>query len=62
MLPEQFDISSSAVKRQSRGLKSVIKLDKNFHIYVHGDRQRIQRGFDEASGLHYYQLFFDDEA
>lgn len=62
VLPEQFDISSSAVKRQSRGLKSVIKLDKNFHIYVHGDRQRIQRGFDEASGLHYYQLFFDDEA
>ena len=31
-----FDISASAVKKSSRSMKSVIKLDKNFHIYVHG--------------------------
>lgn len=61
-LPESFTISESAVKKQTRGLKSVIKLDKNFHIYVHGDRQCIKRGYDEATGMHYYQLFFNEEA
>lgn len=61
-IAEQFDISAPAVKRQSRGIKSVIKLDKNFHIYVHGDRQFIRKGYDEATGMHYYQLFFEDEA
>lgn len=61
-IAEQFDISTPAVKRQSRSIKNVIKLDKNFHIYVHGDRQLIRKGFDEATGMHYYQLFFNDEA
>lgn len=60
-IAEQFDISAPAVKRQARGIKSVIKLDRNFHIYVHGDRQFIRKGFDEATGMHYYQLFFEDE-
>ena len=34
-IPENFQISESAVKSQSRFMKSVIKLDKNFHIYIH---------------------------
>lgn len=58
---ESFSISDSAVKKQSRILKSVIKLDKNFHIYVHGNTQYIKKGYDEESGMHYYQLFFNDE-
>jgi hypothetical protein len=57
-----FDISDKAVKKQSRVFKSVIKLDKNFHIYVHGDHQQIVKGFDEESGMHYYQLFFREES
>ncbi|MDR0415381.1 MAG: nucleoid-associated protein [Prevotellaceae bacterium] len=60
-LPERFDISEAAVKRQARVLKSVIKLDKNFHIYVHGKREYIIRGYDEDTGLYYYQLFFKEE-
>jgi hypothetical protein len=60
--PEQFEISEAAVKSQARALKSVIKLDKNFHIYVHGRREYISRGYDEATGLHFYQLFFKEEA
>ncbi|MDR0688232.1 MAG: nucleoid-associated protein, partial [Prevotellaceae bacterium] len=40
-IPERFGISEAAVKRQARVLKSVIKLDKNFHIYVHGRREYI---------------------
>lgn len=59
--PDTFDISPPAVKKQSRVFKSVIKLDKNFHIYVHGDNRLIQKGFDEDTGMHYYQLFFKEE-
>lgn len=42
-IADNFTISDSAVKKQSRGLKSVIKLDKNFHIYVHGNNQYIKK-------------------
>jgi len=41
--------------------KSVIKLDKNFHIYVHGDRELIEKGYDEAMGKHFYKIYFDVE-
>ena len=43
-ISEDFAISEAAVKKQSRGFKSVIKLDKNFHIYVHGDRKLMETG------------------
>jgi hypothetical protein len=59
-LQEQFDISDYAVKKQSRVFKSVIKLDKNFHIYVHGDRNKIEKGTD-GEGRKYYILYYDDE-
>lgn len=60
-VPDQFDISEAAVKKGARVFKSAIKLDKNFHIYVHGDRDRIRKGFDPQTGLHYYQIFFEEE-
>lgn len=60
-IADNFAISDSAVKKQSRALKSVIKLDKNFHIYVHGNNQYIKKGYDEETGLYYYQLFFNEE-
>lgn len=60
-LPESFDISGDAVKRKARVLKSVIKLDKNFHIYVHGNRELIERGEDPVTGMQYYKLLFKKE-
>jgi hypothetical protein len=60
VLFDAFDISESAVKNQSRVFKSIIKLDKNFHIYVHGDRAKIQKGTDET-GRKYYILYYQDE-
>jgi hypothetical protein len=60
-ISNEFDISETAVKRQSRFLKSVIKLDKNFHIYVHGSRELIVKGVDKSTGMNYYQLFFQEE-
>ncbi|OFX55429.1 MAG: hypothetical protein A2046_12470 [Bacteroidetes bacterium GWA2_30_7] len=56
-----FDISAQAVKRQQRVFKSVIKLDKNFHIYVHGNHKLIEKGFDEATGMNFYKVFFKEE-
>jgi len=60
-IANEFNISESAVKKQAKVFKSVIKLDKNFHIYVHGNREYIVKGFDESTGLHYYQIYFKEE-
>ncbi len=59
---DNFEISVQAVKQQARIFKSILKLDKNFHIYIHGSRELIEKGFDEAVGKHYYKLYFDQES
>ncbi|MFA6806597.1 MAG: nucleoid-associated protein [Bacteroidales bacterium] len=56
---DNFNISESAVKKQARSFKSVIKLDKNFHIYVHGDRKLIEQGQDERGK--YYKVYYREE-
>jgi hypothetical protein len=60
-IEDSFEISAHAVKMQARVFKSVLKLDKNFHIYIHGNRELIEKGFDETVGKHYYKLYFDHE-
>lgn len=60
-LEDKFDISPPAVRKEFKVLKSVIKLDKNFHIYVHGRRDLIERGFDDEKGKKYYKVYFEDE-
>lgn len=61
-LQDRFDISPHAVKSQARVFKSVLKLDKNFHIYIHGDRSRIEQGVDEKTGRKYYKIYYDVES
>jgi hypothetical protein len=56
----EFEISAQAVKRQSRIFKSVLKLDRNFHIYIHGDRELIERGID-PDGRKYYKIYYKEE-
>lgn len=58
---DQFEISGEAVKRGKKYFRSVIKLDKNFHIYVHANPDYIEKGFDENKGLKFYKLFFSNE-
>lgn len=58
-IAEEFPISEPAVKKQSRGFKSIIKLDKNFHIYIHGDRKMIEQGEDDKGK--FYRLYYEDE-
>ncbi len=57
---EEFEISNQAVKKQARIFKSVLKLDKNFHIYIHGNRELIEKGVDEK-GRKFYKIFYDEE-
>ena len=59
-LEDTFDISLSAVKKQARIFKSVLKLDKNFHVYIHGNRELIEQGTD-PDGRKYYKLYFEKE-
>jgi len=59
---DEFNINAEAVKKMKRVFKSVIKLDKNFHIYVHGNRNYIRKGFDEETNMSFYQLFFKEES
>lgn len=59
-LPDNFGISEGAVKKQARSYRSVIKLDKNFHIYVHGDRKLIEQGEDEKGK--FYKVYYNEES
>lgn len=56
----QFDISTQAVKKQMRVYKSVLKLDKNFHIYIHGNTDLIEKGIDD-DGRKYYKIYYQEE-
>jgi len=57
---DDFTISESAVKKQFRSFKSVIKLDKNFDIHIHGNRNLIEQGNDEKGK--YYKLYYKEES
>ena len=58
---DSFSISNAAVKKQTRFFKSVLKLDKNFHIYIHGSNDLIEKGFDETVNKNFYKIYFNEE-
>lgn len=60
-IADSFDISSPAVKKQARVFKSVLKLDKNFHIYIHGNKELIEKGFDDDKSMNFYKVYFKEE-
>lgn len=61
-LDDSFILNEEALKKASRYLRSVIKLDKNFTIYIHGKRDRVEIGEDQEKGLRYYKFYFEKEA
>ncbi|MCS3797912.1 nucleoid-associated protein [Niastella sp. OAS944] len=61
-IQDEFAIHVSAVKQQQRAFKTVLKLDKNFHVYIHGRRDLIEKGVDEMTGKKFYKFYFDEEA
>lgn len=60
-ISDHFLISQDAVKRQARIFKGILKLDKNFHIYIHGNKDLIERGV-ESDGRKYYKLYYKHES
>lgn len=58
----EFEISQDAVKKAKKYVKSVIKLDKNFHIYVHSQPEYIEKGYDNAKNLNFYKVYFEKES
>lgn len=61
-IPNEFNISVDATKQAQKFFKSVIKLDKNFHVYIHGNRELVDRGYDEDKGMNYYKFFYQKES
>ncbi|MGD9976875.1 MAG: nucleoid-associated protein [Bacteroidales bacterium] len=61
-IPDEFKISVDATRQAGKFFKSVIKLDKYFHIYIHGDRERVEKGFDRERNLNFYKLYFEKES
>ncbi len=59
-IASNFEISGQAVKKQMRVYKSVLKLDRNFHIYIHGNTDLIEKGVD-LDGRKYYKLYYQEE-
>ncbi|WP_433763696.1 nucleoid-associated protein [Flavobacterium ginsenosidimutans] len=59
-ISDDFAISSQAVKKQSRVFKSVLKLDKNFDIYIHGNKELIEKGTDK-NGRKFYKIYYEEE-
>lgn len=53
--------STEAVRKKGIGSMTIIKLDKNFDVNIHGGEQFIERGYDEERGMKYYKLFFNEE-
>lgn len=56
---EEFPINSAAVKKSQKHFKSIIKLDTNFHLYIHGDRNMMETGIDDKGK--FYKLYFEKE-
>ncbi|OPC66671.1 hypothetical protein BAY13_17100 [Elizabethkingia bruuniana] len=59
-LSDNFSISPKAVKKQARVFKSVLKLDKNFDIYIHGNKDLIEKGV-EKDGRKFYKIYYEEE-
>ena len=59
-ISDNFQISSQAVKKQARVFKSVLKLDRNFDIYIHGNKELIEKGI-EKDGRKYYKIYYEEE-
>jgi len=58
---KEFGISTHALKEERKMFKSVLKLDRNFSVYIHGNRDFLARGVDPENGLNFYKLYYEKE-
>ena len=59
-IADEFDINAPAVKKCAKYFKKVLKLDKNFHVYMHGKEGMVEEGFDSEKGMKFYKLFYKE--
>jgi hypothetical protein len=57
----EFEIAEKAIKQDKKTFRSVIKLDKNFHVYVHANPNLLEKGHDPERNMNFYRLFFKNE-
>ena len=60
-IEDNFDISQNAVRKQARVFKRVVKLDKNFDILIHGNRELLEKGV-EKDGRKFYKIYYENES
>lgn len=60
-IQDEFPVSKQAVKSNKKYFKSVIKLDKSFHVYVHTNPDNLEKGFDNARAMKFYKLYYKEE-
>lgn len=58
---DEFEVSQTAVKKNQKYMRTIIKLDKNFHLYIHGRHDLVENGYDEEKGMKYYKVFYVNE-
>jgi len=67
LIRNQFDVSERVLKKQKQKIKPEIKLDTNIQIKLDVDApdasaEYLERGYDEDKKMHYYKVFFNEEA
>lgn len=58
---DSIEVAPEVMKKNSKFFRHAVKLDKNFHLYIHGNPQMVERGYDEEKGMKYYKLFYVNE-
>lgn len=67
IIRNQFDVSASVLKKEKQKIKTEIKLDTNIQIKLDIDApdasaEYLERGYDDAKKMHYYKVYFNEEA
>ena len=58
---DDFEVSPTAVKKNQKYMRSVVKLDKNFHVYIHGHHDYVEKGYDDEKNMKFYKLYYITE-
>jgi len=67
VIRNQFDVAEAVVTKEKRKIKTDIKLDTNIQIKLDIDApdasdEYLERGYDDEKKMHYYKVFFNEEA
>lgn len=57
----ELEVDNEALKKSKKYVKSIIKLDKNFHIYVHSKPENLEKGYDNEKQMSFYKVYFERE-